>query len=246
MLAVLLVLTLGQSGASTQSNQPVYVAGDGVTVPRLLSEVKPQYTADAMRAKVSGSILLEAVVQVDGTVTDIHVVRSLDPGLDQEAVAALTEWRFSPGLRNGKPVAVRIAAEMVFALDGRIIRGAPVVVLSRTEPNGTRTSFEISEERFRGLPVWDSELVPAPPLSTGDAIAIASAWLNINHARSDDVGYRLVDAGIARIGGRDSQRWYYHVNFALGSLAGGSGREALTVVVLLDGSVVEPRVLTPP
>jgi outer membrane biosynthesis protein TonB len=45
-----------------------------VTLPRLVSDVKPHYAPEAMRAKNSGTILLEGVVRVDGTVTDIHVV----------------------------------------------------------------------------------------------------------------------------------------------------------------------------
>ena len=49
----------------------VYRLGNGVTTPRVLREVKPQYTSDAMRAKVQGTVLLECVVQPDGTVGDV-------------------------------------------------------------------------------------------------------------------------------------------------------------------------------
>ena len=64
--------------------------GPGVTTPIVIQQVKPQYTADAMRAKVQGSVWLECVVMPDGTVGDVRVTRSLDPmfGLDQEAIAA--------------------------------------------------------------------------------------------------------------------------------------------------------------
>ena len=68
----------------------VYRPGSGVINPRILREVKPQYTADAMRAKVQGTVLLECVVLADGTVGRVDVVKSLDPtfGLDAEAVKA--------------------------------------------------------------------------------------------------------------------------------------------------------------
>jgi protein TonB len=92
--------------------------GNGVMLPRPLKEVKPQYTADAMRAKVQGTVLLECVVLADGTVGDIEIIRSLDPtfGLDQEAVKAAKQWQFAPGTRFGEPVAVLVTIELTFTL----------------------------------------------------------------------------------------------------------------------------------
>ena len=96
----------------------VYRPGSGVINPRILREVKPQYTADAMRAKVQGTVLLECVVLADGTVGRIDVVKSLDPtfGLDLEAVKAARQWRFQPGTRFGEPVAVLVTIELTFTL----------------------------------------------------------------------------------------------------------------------------------
>jgi TonB family protein len=96
----------------------VYRPGNGVTVPRVLKEVRPQYTSDAMRAKVQGTVLLECVVRPDGTVSDVQVIRSLDPtfGLDQQAIIAARGWRFQPGTRLGEPVAVQITIELTFTL----------------------------------------------------------------------------------------------------------------------------------
>ena len=89
-----------------------------MTLPRVLNEVRPQYTSDAMRAKVQGTVLLECVVRPDGTVSDVQVVRSLDPtfGLDQEAIIAAKQWRFRPGTRLGEPVSVHITIELTFTL----------------------------------------------------------------------------------------------------------------------------------
>jgi periplasmic protein TonB len=96
----------------------VYRPGNGVTLPRVLKEVKPQYTSDAMRAKVQGTVLLECVVRPDGTVGDVQVIRSLDStfGLDQQAVLAARAWRFAPGTRMGEPVPVQITIELTFTL----------------------------------------------------------------------------------------------------------------------------------
>ena len=96
----------------------VYRPGNGVMLPRVLQEVRPQYTSDAMRAKVQGIVLLECVVRPDGSVGDVQVIRSLDPvfGLDQEAIKAAKKWRFAPGTRLGEPVPVLITIELTFTL----------------------------------------------------------------------------------------------------------------------------------
>jgi TonB family protein len=96
----------------------VYRPGSGVTDPSVVREVKPQYTADAMRAKVQGTVLLECIVLPDGSVGDVSVRRSLDPtfGLDQEAIKAAKQWRFRPGRLKGDPVAVIVTIELTFTL----------------------------------------------------------------------------------------------------------------------------------
>ncbi|MBI2835835.1 MAG: energy transducer TonB [Acidobacteria bacterium] len=95
-----------------------YRPGNGVELPRVLREVKPQYTAEAMRAKVQGTVWLEAIVLPDGTVGKVEVIKSLDPvfGLDQEAVRAAKAWRFIPGTRFGQPVPVIVTIELTFTL----------------------------------------------------------------------------------------------------------------------------------
>lgn len=95
-----------------------YRPGNGVTTPRLLQQVKPAYTSDAMRAKVQGVVQVQCIVQPDGTVTDARVIRSLDPvfGLDQEAIKAARQWKFAPGTRFGQPVPVEIVIELAFSI----------------------------------------------------------------------------------------------------------------------------------
>lgn len=95
-----------------------YRPGAGITLPSVIREVKPAYTADAMRAKVQGSVWLECIVMPDGSVGDVKITRSLDPifGLDQEAIKAAKMWRFKPGMRQGEPVPVIITIELMFTL----------------------------------------------------------------------------------------------------------------------------------
>ena len=96
----------------------VYRPGAGIVNPQLLRNVEPQYTSDALRAKISGTVVLEMVVLPDGTVGEVKVVRSLDSvfGLDQEAVKAAKQWLFKPATRFGEPVALLVNAEVFFNL----------------------------------------------------------------------------------------------------------------------------------
>ncbi|MGE5359688.1 MAG: energy transducer TonB [Bacteroidales bacterium] len=90
----------------------------GVIPPAAVSETKPAYTAEAMRQKLQGRITLSAVVLPDGSVGDVAIVDSLDKqyGLDDEAVKALRQWRFRPGSKDGRSVAVRTRVELTFSL----------------------------------------------------------------------------------------------------------------------------------
>lgn len=96
----------------------VFRIGSGVESPRLLQSARPDYTSEAMRAKVQGVVQLEGVVLPDGTVGDVRVIRSLDAvfGLDEEAIRAARRFRFEPGRRFGEPVAVLVSFEIEFTL----------------------------------------------------------------------------------------------------------------------------------
>lgn len=92
--------------------------GDGVTSPQPLVQVKPQYTSDAMRARIQGSVTLEVVVKADGTVGAVRLVKSLDRlfGLDDAAVRAARQWTFKPGTFEGKPVDVLVHIVLDFRI----------------------------------------------------------------------------------------------------------------------------------
>ena len=94
---------------------------EGVIAPRVITSVPASYTPEAMRARVEGVVVLDAVVQDDGTVGDVTIVRSLDStyGLDEQAIKALKQWKFEPGKRQGKAVAVRVRVEISFNLRSR-------------------------------------------------------------------------------------------------------------------------------
>ncbi len=95
-----------------------YREGNGVSSPVVIREVKPNYTGEAMRARIQGLVTMEAIVMPDGSVGNVHIIKSLDStfGLDQEAVATIKKWRFKPGMLRGQPVPVQIVIEMSFTL----------------------------------------------------------------------------------------------------------------------------------
>jgi TonB family protein len=90
--------------------------GGGVSPPTVLSRVEPQYSEEARKARYQGTVVLEAIVKRDGTVDILRVVRSLGFGLDENAIQALKQWRFKPGMKNGIPVDVALNIEVNFNL----------------------------------------------------------------------------------------------------------------------------------
>jgi protein TonB len=93
-----------------------YRPGSGITPPDLLREVKPEYTEDARRKSVEGDVVLEIVVRRDGSVGSVKVLQGLGAGLDQRAVDAVRQWRFSPARRYGTPVDVIVEVAVEFKL----------------------------------------------------------------------------------------------------------------------------------
>ena len=93
-----------------------YKIGNGVTQPRILKRVEPQYSEEARKNKLQGSISLSVVVDATGAPTQIAVLRPLGMGLDEMAVQAVSQWKFSPGTKNGVAVAVYAQIQMTFHL----------------------------------------------------------------------------------------------------------------------------------
>lgn len=90
--------------------------GSGIEPPRLLREVKADYTDDARRRGITGDVVLEIVVRRDGSVGDVTILQGLGAGLDQRAVGAVRQWRFAPARRRGEPVDVVVEVAVEFTL----------------------------------------------------------------------------------------------------------------------------------
>ena len=106
-------------GGGAQSTRVYKPSEDSaVKLPTVVREVKPGYTREAMEKKIQGSIWLEAVVLASGEVGEVQITKSLDAeyGLDLEAIKATRLWRFKPGTKDGKPVAVLVTIQLTFTL----------------------------------------------------------------------------------------------------------------------------------
>jgi periplasmic protein TonB len=93
-----------------------YRPGSGITPPAVLREIKPDYTEEARRRGIAGDVVLEIIVRSDGSVGEIKVLHGLGGGLDQRAIDAVRQWRFSPARRLGAPVDVVVEVAVEFKL----------------------------------------------------------------------------------------------------------------------------------
>lgn len=88
----------------------------GLVRPKLLKNVFPKYTANAMRAKIQGQVVAQIIVEADGTVGKARVIGSLDPELDEQALIAVRQWSYDPGVLDGRAVPVAVIAILDFRL----------------------------------------------------------------------------------------------------------------------------------
>jgi TonB family protein len=96
--------------------EKIYKIGPGIVAPKVLEKEDPVYPDKEKSAKVEGKVVLNLVVGTDQRAHDIKVTKSVTPALDASAVSAVSNWRFQPATKNGKPVPVRSVIEVNFHL----------------------------------------------------------------------------------------------------------------------------------
>jgi len=94
----------------------VRTVGGAVSAPKLVYQVEPEFTEEARKAKVSGLVLVNFVVDKSGKPQHVHVVRGVGHGLDRKAIEAVSKYRFQPAMEAGKPVEVALNVEVNFQI----------------------------------------------------------------------------------------------------------------------------------
>jgi TonB family protein len=105
----------------------IYHAGDGVTPPKLIFTVEPEFSEKARKKKIAGNCVVSLIVTTNGTATDIHVAKSIADtvskkerdaalSLDQQAIKAVAQYRFEPATYRGTPVPYRLNVEVNYMI----------------------------------------------------------------------------------------------------------------------------------
>lgn len=115
--AFLLLLLLSTPSLAQRADAPPYRVGGEVTRPEKISGSPPQYSVEARKARVQGVVILEAIIDEQGDVTNVNVLKGLPQGLDQAAVDAVKTWKFKPATLEGRPVKVYYTLTVNFTME---------------------------------------------------------------------------------------------------------------------------------
>jgi len=107
----------GQLGGVLGGTGNALRVGGSVKAPVPIQRVEPGYTESARRERTEGVVILEAIIDTDGNVHDVSVLKALPNGLDEEAIKAVRQWKFKPGTKDDKPVPVIFTLTIKFRLD---------------------------------------------------------------------------------------------------------------------------------
>lgn len=94
---------------------PMRVGGE-IQEPTVISRINPEYPELARRARLEGPVILQAIIDRQGMVKEVEVLRGLGLGLDEAAVAAVEQWQYTPTFYNGRPVEVILTVTVIFEL----------------------------------------------------------------------------------------------------------------------------------
>ena len=173
------------------------IASAQQAAPRLVRKGEPEYSEEARKARLNGTVVLYVVIRPDGHAKDMHVIRSLGLGLDEKAMESVAQWQFQPGIKEGSAVPVQATIEVNFRLlpnhgfepgwhmqrvafqlpDG-VTR--PVLEVAKFPPNGdpaeTGSVTIACMVDERGAPVSLRVEKSTAPSLEAEALAIVGGW----------------------------------------------------------------------
>ncbi len=94
----------------------LFRVGGGVSEPKLIFKIDPEFSEEARKSKYQGTVLVATEIGPDGRVRNARIARSLGLGLDEKALEAVRQWKFEPARKDGQPVAVLVTIEVNFHL----------------------------------------------------------------------------------------------------------------------------------
>lgn len=106
---------IGPGSGGNIGGGPKHIGG-GISAPVLIYSVEPEFSEEARKAKVAGNVLVNLWVDTNGLPSHVRVIRGVGMGLDENAVAAVKQYRFKPAMENGKPVLVELNVEVNFQI----------------------------------------------------------------------------------------------------------------------------------
>jgi len=181
-------------GVSVAQTPGVYRVGGGVKAGVLISKQEPQYSEEARAAKLQGTVVLAIVIGEDGQPRDLRVIKSLGLGLDEKAVESVAQWRFQPGEKEGRPVAVEATIEVNFRLLGdprvwsvsgarftappgatppSILKAPPAAPSGLPENATARVAFDVDPQ---GVPINIQVEESSDPKWNDEVIALIREW----------------------------------------------------------------------
>ena len=107
---------LGSTPRSADMPGTIHSVGGGVTAPKVIFQREPKYSEEARKAKLQGNVVLSLVIDEQGSARDFKILVPLGYGLDEKAIDAVRQWKFQPGMKDGRPVAVFSTIEVNFRL----------------------------------------------------------------------------------------------------------------------------------
>ncbi|MFY9822758.1 MAG: energy transducer TonB [Thermoanaerobaculia bacterium] len=206
LTALVLLALLGFAGlASAQGapkpEGPPYRVGGDISRPEILFSANPVYTELARRARVTGTVILEAVIDEHGNVIDVRVLKGLPMGLSQAAVDAVKTWTFKPATRDHKPVPVYYVLTVNFQVDGTPFGAGPILakLLERNPDFAAQLGGKQHQEAADLLERWAAEHADDP------GIPPARIYLALVQGEFQEaLGKALVSQGPSRYEGLNS------------------------------------------